>query len=119
MARLKRCAAIHDLAGFGRVSLTAITPVLSAMGVQVCPIPTAVLSTHTGGDFAGYSFIDLTGTMRETIAHWTRLGLNMDAIYSGFLGSPEQCRIVSDMIDSFGGKETLVVVDPVMGDRGR
>lgn len=119
MSRLKRCAAVHDLAGFGRVSLTAIMPTLSAMGIQVCPVPTAVLSTHTGGDFAGYSFIDLTATMRETIAHWRKLGLTMDAVYSGFLGSPEQCQIVSGMIDAFADGDPLIVVDPVMGDRGR
>ena len=69
-----RVAAIHDLSGFGRCSLTIVSPVLSAMGVQCCPIVTACLSTHTGG-FSGYVAQDLTGLMEATIGHWKELGL--------------------------------------------
>ena len=114
---IKKVAAIHDLAGFGRSSLCAVIPTLSAMGVQVCPIPTAVLSTHSGG-FTGYTFHDLTDYMTDHIAHWKQLGLTFDCIYSGFLGSPRQIEIVMEVIDDFRRPDTLVVVDPVLGDDG-
>ena len=80
-----RTAAIHDLSGFGRASLTVVIPVLSTMGVQVCPLPTAVLSTHTGG-FEDFSFTDLTAAMEAIVTHWQQLDVDFDAIYSGFLG---------------------------------
>ena len=115
--RIKRVAAIHDLSGFGRASLTAIIPTLSSMGVQVCPLPTAILSNHTGG-FDHYSFVDLTDTMEEYIDHWKRLGLTFDCLYSGFLGSERQIEIVGGFIDHFGSPDNLTVVDPVMGDNG-
>ncbi len=114
---VKKIAAIHDLSGFGRASLTVIIPILSAMGYQVCPAPTAVLSTHSGG-FTDYSFTDLTDSLSSFFAHWKKLSINFDCIYSGFLGSPKQAAIISDMIDNFRTPETLVVVDPVMGDNG-
>ena len=113
-----RTAAIHDLSGFGRASLTVIIPILSTMGIQVCPLPTAVLSTHTGG-FDDYRFIDLSSHMRSMIEHWRSLELTFDAIYSGFLGSSEQIEIVSGFIDSFSRADQLVLVDPVMGDDGK
>ena len=115
---VKKVAAIHDLSGYGRASITTIIPILSNMKVQVCPVPTAILSTHTGG-FEGYSFIDLTDYMQEHIAHWKRLDLEFDCIYSGFLGSPKQIEIVADFIDYFGKKSKFIVVDPVMGDNGK
>jgi pyridoxine kinase len=118
MKPVKRVAAIHDLAGFGRASLTVIIPILSTMGVQVCPVPTAVLSTHTGG-FEGYSFVDLTDSMEGYIEHWRRLNLEFDCIYSGFLGSVRQIDIVSKFMDYFGSEDNLTVVDPVMGDNGK
>lgn len=114
---VKRTAAIHDLSGFGRTSLTVIIPTLSVMGIQVCPVPTAVLSTHSGG-FTDYLFHDLTDIMRDYTAHWKKTGLSFDCIYSGFLGSPRQAAIVSDIIDDFKTKDSLTVVDPVMGDNG-
>lgn len=113
---LPRVAAIHDLSCFGRCALTVIQPTLSAMGAQVVPIPTALLSSHTGG-FTGLYFRDLTEDMRKIIAHFDQLGLTFDAIYSGFLGSAEQIEIVSDFIRRFG-EGALVAVDPVMGDDG-
>lgn len=115
--RLPKVAAIHDLSGFGRASLTAIIPTLSTMGVQVCPLPTAVLSNHTGG-FDTFSYVDLTDTMDDYINHWKNIGIDFDCIYSGFLGSKKQIDIVSGFIDDFRQEETLVVVDPVMGDDG-
>ena len=115
---VSRVAAIHDLSGFGRNSLSVVIPVLSTMGIQVCAVPTAILSTHTGG-FEGYSFVDLTDSMPDFIAHWKKLGLEFDCIYSGFLGSPRQADIISQFIDDFSANDPLVVVDPVLADNGR
>ena len=112
-----RVATIHDLSGFGRCSLTVAIPILSAMGIQCCPLPTAFLSTHTG-DFEGFTFLDMTEEMPKVANHWASLSLDFQCIYSGFLGSARQIHIVSDFIDQFRKKETLVVVDPVMGDHG-
>lgn len=114
---VKRVAAIHDLSGFGRSSLTAIIPILSTMGLQVCPLPTAILSTQTDG-FEDYSFLDLTDSMEEYINHWHKLKIDFDCIYSGFLGSTRQINIISNFIDLFNTEHTLVVIDPVMGDNG-
>jgi len=113
-----RAAAIHDLSGFGRSSLSVVIPILSTMGVQVCALPTAVLSTDTGG-FEGYHFVDLTEEMQKIIDHWKSLNISFDAIYSGFLGSPKQIDIVAGFIDHFSQADQLVVVDPVLGDNGQ
>lgn len=113
-----RAAVIHDLSGFGRCSLTEVIPILSVMGVQCCPLPTAFLSTHTGG-FAGFTFLDMTEELPKAAEHWKSLGLQFQAIYSGFLGSERQIGIVADFIRRFRGPDTLVVVDPVMGDDGK
>ena len=78
-------AAIHDISGFGKCSLTVALPILSAAGIETAVMPTAVLSTHTGG-FDGFTYRDLTGDLRAFAAHWESLGLVFDAIYSGFLG---------------------------------
>ena len=109
--------AIHDLSGFGRCSLTVAIPVLSAMGVQCCPLPTAWLSTHTGG-FTGYTFLDMTEEMAKAADHWESLGLRFDAVYSGFMGSEAQMALVSRMIGQFRAPGGIAVVDPVMGDDG-
>ena len=110
-------AAIHDMSGFGRCSLTVAIPVLSAMGVQCCPLPTAFLSTHTGG-FEGFTFLDMTDELPKVAAHWKSLHLDFQAIYSGFLGSERQIAIVEDFLREFRGADTIVVIDPVMGDHG-
>jgi len=115
---IQRVAAIHDLSGFGGGSLSAVIPILSALGIQVCSLPTAILSTHTGG-FTDFHFRDLTADMCQIIGHWRRLGLSFAGIYSGFLGSSEQVSIVADFISSFRTPSTLVVVDPVLGDDGK
>lgn len=115
---VQRIAAIHDLSGFGGGSLSAVVPILSALGIQVCALPTALLSTHTGG-FSGFHFRDLTEDMRCIISHWKDLGLYFDGIYSGFLGSAEQIHIVRDFITTFRKQSSLVVVDPVLGDDGQ
>ncbi len=113
-----RVAAIHDLSGFGRCSLTVAIPILSAMGAQCCPLPTAFLSTHTGG-FTGFTFLDMTEEMPKVARHWKSLDLHFDAIYSGFLGSEAQIGLVADFIRDFRSSDTLVVMDPVMGDDGK
>jgi len=113
---IQTVAAIHDISGYGKVSLTVVIPVLSSMGFQVCPLPTAVLSTNT--EYGDFSFLDLTDNMEEMIKHWKRLNLKFDAIYSGFLGSHRQVEIVQDFINHFKQEQQLVVVDPVLGDDG-
>lgn len=113
-----RVAAIHDISGFGRCSLTVALPILSAMGIQCCPLLTASLSTHTGG-FEGFTFLDMTDEMPKVAAHWKQLGLSFQALYSGFLGSERQISIVEDFIRDFRAPGTTVVVDPVMGDHGK
>lgn len=111
-----RVAAIHDLSGFGRCSLSVILPVISAMGIQVCPIPTAILSTHTGG-FGEVARVDLTDYIGDSLIHYRRLGIRMDCVYTGYLNSVEQ---VQHCLDFFGSwPEALKVVDPVMGDHGK
>ncbi len=114
---IQRVAAVHDLSGFGGGSLSAVIPILSAMGIQGCTLPTAILSTHTDG-FTDFHFRDLTEDMPRILAHWRRLGLSFDGIYSGFLGSPTQIGIVGEMIRDFSQGNPLVVIDPVLGDDG-
>lgn len=113
-----RVLAIHDLSGFGRASLTVVIPVLSTMGQQVCPLPTAVLSTHTGG-FSGFRIRDLTDVMSDFVDHWRELELSFDCIYSGFLGSRHQVETVLRCHEELSHEDTLRVVDPVLGDDGR
>ncbi len=113
-----RCAAIHDLSGFGRCSLTIILPVLSAMGVQCCPLPTAYLSTHTGG-FTGNTFLDMTAALADAARHWETLGLTFQAVYTGFMASPEQLALAGEVVAWMKGRGALAVIDPVMGDHGR
>lgn len=112
-----RVAAIHDMSGFGRCSLTVAMPILSAMGIQCCPLPTAFLSTHTGG-FEGFTFLDMTDELPKVAAHWKSLNLDFQAIYSGFLGSERQIAMVEDFLLQFRSADTVAVIDPVMGDHG-
>ena len=113
-----KVAAIHDLSGFGRTSLTVVIPILSSMGIQVCPMPTAVLSTHTT-EFTNFSFCDLSTEMHKFLEHWRKLQLSFDAIYSGFLGSAKQMEIVEDTIRYCKKENGLAIVDPVLGDNGK
>lgn len=115
MTAPKRVAAIHDISGLGRCSLTVIIPVLSAMGVQVCPVPTAVLSAHTG--YGEFVMRDLTDYIDSALDHYKRMGVKFDCVYSGFLASSEQIDHCLDFFASF--PEALKVVDPVMGDNGK
>ncbi len=113
-----RLAAIHDIAGFGHTSLMVVIPIFSTLGIQVCPLPTAVLSTGTSG-FDDFRFVDLSEYMPDFLAHWKSLGLRFDAVYSGFLGSGKQVEIVADCIASCMRPGGLAVVDPVLGDNGQ
>lgn len=118
MPRPPRIAAIHDLAGFGHTSLMTVIPIFSTLGIQVCPLPTAVLSTGTTG-FPDFKFADLTEHMGVFLEHWKNLGLTFDAVYSGFLGSEKQVEIVADCMAHCLAPGGLAVVDPVMGDDGQ
>lgn len=113
----KRIAAIHDISCIGKCSLTAALPIISAAGIEVSVIPTAVLSTHTGG-FEGFTYRDLTDDILPIVKHWTTLPIGFDAVYTGFLGSFAQLDIVAEVIGLLRKKNTLVIVDPVMADAG-
>lgn len=112
-----RVAAIHDLSGFGRSSLTIVIPTLSTMGIQVCPLPTAVLSSQTSG-VSDFTFFDLTDQMSGMLDHWKRLDLTFDAVYSGFLGSANQVALVERCMREHITPKGLFLVDPVLGDNG-
>ena len=116
--RVPRIAAAHDLSCFGRCSLSVIIPVLSALGIQACPLPTAVLSTHLGG-FSGPVFCDFTDRMTGFYQHWQQETITFDCIYTGFLASNTQIDVVLRFIEQFSANQPLVLVDPVMGDEGR
>ena len=120
MYRTPKVAVVQDLSGLGRCSLSVILPVLSVMGAQCCPLPTAVLSAHTAFPIPEETaFQDLTDNMEQTLRHWTALRTSFDAIYSGFLGSLRQIDVLRHLIQQFRRRETLVLIDPVMGDHGR
>lgn len=110
-----RLAMINDIAGFGRCSTTVSLPVISVMKVQVCPVPTSVLSNHLG--FSLCHFDDYTSHMRDYIKVWNELGLTFDGLYCGFLGNEEQIDIVREFVEMF--RPPLFLLDPVMGDHGR
>lgn len=114
----KKAAAIHDISGLGKCSLTVALPILSAAGIATAVLPTALLSTHTGG-FTGYTYRDLTDDMLPFARHWSCLGMQFDALYSGFLGSFAQLDMVAEIFGLFKNKNNLVVVDPAMADHGQ
>ncbi len=114
---IKKVAVINDLSGFGKCSLTASIAVLSAMGVQPCPMPTAVLTNQTG--FKNYRCVDLTDSMHAYIETWQKNNESFDGIYSGYVAGERQIDIISDFIDVFATSHNLVLVDPVMGDNGK
>ena len=118
LPKLPRMAAIHDLSGFGKCSLTVALPIVSASGVECCCIPTALLSTHTGG-FTGWTFNDLSGDIVPIARHWNELNVEFDAIYSGYLASEAQGELLENAIDLLRNENTLVIVDPAMADNGR
>jgi len=117
MEKQKRALAVHDISCVGKCSLTVALPVISAAGIETSVLPTSVLSTHTGG-FEGYTFRDLTDDLQPISDHWAKLGIRFDAIYTGYLGSKEQIKLIEGLFQRFAGPDTLVLVDPVMADNG-
>ncbi|MDD2971083.1 MAG: pyridoxamine kinase [Lachnospiraceae bacterium] len=113
----KKIALINDMSGFGRCSIAVALPIISVMKVQCCALPTSIFSNHTG--FENYFMEDFTEQMIPYIENWEKLDLRFNGICTGFLGSEKQIQIVSDFIRTFKKKETLVLVDPVMGDYGK
>ena len=113
---MKRIITVQDISCVGKCSLTVALPVISAMGVETCVLPTAVLSTHTA--FKGFTFRDLTADISNITAHWKQEKIGFDAIYTGYLGSFEQIELMHSLIADFGGGGTRVIVDPCMGDNG-
>lgn len=116
MINLKKIAVLQDLSGLGKCSLTAAIPVISAMGVQAVPLPTAILSNQTG--YSSYFFDDYTCQMPKIMEEWEKQGFCPDGIYTGFLGSEKQADYILDFIQRFKKKDTIVLVDPVLGDNG-
>ena len=112
----KKMALINDITGFGRCSVAVMAPILSAFKIQAVAIPTAILSTHT--QFPEFYFDDYTPRMRDYIQTYKNLNMDFDGIATGFLGSKEQVDIVIDFIHTFRKNDSLILVDPVMGDYG-
>ena len=112
----KKIAVINDFCGFGRCSIATALPIISAMKIQCCPLPTSVFSNHTGYD--SFYYTDFTGHMNAYIEEWKKLNLQFSGILTGFLGSPEQIVIVKHFWEYFKSTETITVIDPVMGDDG-
>lgn len=111
---IPRVAAVHDMCGYGKCSLTVAIPVLSAGGCDVCPVPTSLFSAHTR--YPVFTMHDTTDILPGYLDAWQQEGVDLDAVYSGFLGSPEQVAIIQRLYREYG--HALRVVDPVMGDGG-
>ncbi len=114
---MKKVALINDLSGFGRCSLTAAIPVISAMGIEACPLPTAILTAQTG--FPSYYCDDYTDRMDRFVEEWSKMQVTFDGIYSGYLASPRQMKQVANFLDRFQKEDTLYLTDPIMGDNGQ
>ncbi len=112
---IPRVAAVHDLCGYGKCSLGVAIPVVSAGGCDVCPVPTGLFSSHTA--FPGWYMHDTTDILSDYLAAWQGIGVEIDAVYSGFLGAPEQVDIIRNLYDRY--PKALRVVDPVMADHGK
>ena len=113
----KKIAVVNDFSGFGRCSIAVALPIISVMKIQCCPVPTSIFSNHTG--FDSFFFEDYTPKMEPYLAEWRKLGLHFDGICTGFLGSEEQISLVKKFLEEFGRPDTVVLIDPVMGDYGK
>lgn len=113
---MKKIAVINDLSGFGKCSLSAALPIISANGIQCCPLPTSVFSNQTG--YESFSSVDLTDHLPLFIEQWRKLSPSFDGILIGFVANAAQGKIIEDFINEFKGDNTIVVVDPIMGDEG-
>ncbi len=114
----KRILTIQDISCVGQCSMTVALPILSACGQETCVLPSAVLSTHTGG-FTGFTFRDLTEDIPAIWRHWKQENITFDYIYTGYLGSTLQIQYVQELFDAMKGANTLTVVDPAMADNGK
>ncbi len=113
---LKKIAVVNDLSGFGKCSLSVALPIISALGIEACPLPTAVLSNQTG--YPQFFCKDLTDTLPQYIKNWQRLNASFEGILTGYITSEKQADIICDFIDKFRTPDTLVFVDPIMADDG-
>ncbi|MBQ4081318.1 MAG: hypothetical protein II596_11605, partial [Thermoguttaceae bacterium] len=113
----RKIATISDFSGFGRCSITAALPIISALKIQNCPLPTSIFSNHTG--FDSFFKTDFTPYMQAYMDEWAKLDLRFDGILTGFLSSPEQVALTLRFFELFGGANVITVVDPVMGDYGK
>lgn len=114
---MKRILTIQDISCLGKCSITVALPIISAMGVEATILPTAVLSTHTM--FPDFTVKDLTDQLIPITDHWKSQNVKFDAIYTGYLGSAEEIEIAKKIFEEFGGDDTLIFIDPVMGDNGK
>lgn len=112
---IPRVAAVHDICGYGNCSLGIAMPVLSAAGIDVCPVPTAVFSSHT--KYSDFTFFDTTENLPAFLDAWKKINVDIDGIYSGFLGSPDQVKLIQGLYKTY--PEALRILDPVMGDDGK
>ena len=115
--RQKKIAVINDFCGFGRCSIAASLPIISALKIQCCPLPTSIFSNHTG--FESFFYTDYTAHMQRYMQEWEKLDLQFHGILTGFLGSPEQIQIVKQFLERFKTDSNITVIDPVMGDYGK
>ena len=114
---MKRVLTIQDISCLGKCSITVTLPLISAMGSECVILPTAILSTHTM--FTHYSIRDLSDQLETIVDHWIREKVHFDAIHTGYLGTQEEIGLVKDLIAKLRSEDTLVLVDPAMGDNGR
>lgn len=114
----KKILTVQDISCVGQCSLTVALPIISACGIETCVLPSAVLSTHTGG-FTGYTFRDLTGDIPAIVNHWKKEGIVFDAVYSGYLGSKEQIALVKEIMQTMGTPDSISIADPAMADNGK
>ncbi len=115
--RQKKIAVVNDFCGFGRCSISVSLPIISAMKIQCCPLPTSIFSNHTG--YESFYYTDYTKHMEAYFKEWKKLDLRFEGILTGFLGSLEQIDIVRRFLQEFRESNTITVIDPVMGDNGR
>ncbi len=114
----KKVLTIQDISCYGQCSLTVALPIISACGIETAILPSAVLSTHTGG-FSGWTFRDLTDDIPGIADHWKKEGISFDAVYTGYLGNSRQIAFVADIMDNLLKEDGLRIVDPAMADNGK
>lgn len=114
---IKRAAVIHDLCGVGKAALTNVIPVLATMGIEACPIPTIILSTHTGG-FNKPAIVKLEGYISQAFRHYKEVEINFDGIFIGYLGNNENITETLTLLESIDREASVIVFDPIFGDNG-